>query len=230
MRGIEMKLKTLPKNEMPRERLVQYGVNSLSNEELLSIIFRTGVKDISVKDVSNNVLSSVDSIQDLANISIEELSCIKGVGLVKAITLLASLELGKRVYSKRVENNILLNNTLLVHETFKSLFKSLLQEKFLVIYLNTKKELIGYDILFVGTLDSTSFHPREVLKGAIKKSASAIIVMHNHPSGTVTPSNNDTILTKQLIGACELVGIPLLDHLITNGSDYYSFFDNGVIE
>jgi len=225
-----MKLKTLPKNEMPRERLVQYGVNSLSNEELLSIIFRTGVKDISVKDVSNNVLSSVDSIQDLANISIEELSCIKGVGLVKAITLLASLELGKRVYSKRVENNILLNNTLLVHETFKSLFKSLLQEKFLVIYLNTKKELIGYDILFVGTLDSTSFHPREVLKGAIKKSASAIIVMHNHPSGTVTPSNNDTILTKQLIGACELVGIPLLDHLITNGSDYYSFFDNGVIE
>jgi len=118
----------------------------------------------------------------------------------------------------------------LVHETFKSLFKSLLQEKFLVIYLNTKKELIGYDILFVGTLDSTSFHPREVLKGAIKKSASAIIVMHNHPSGTVTPSNNDTILTKQLIGACELVGIPLLDHLITNGSDYYSFFDNGVIE
>jgi len=225
-----MKLKALPKNEMPRERLVQYGANSLSNEELLSIIFRTGVRDISVKDVSNNVLSSIDSIQDLADISIEELSCIKGVGMVKAITLLASLELGKRVYSKRVESNILLNNTLLVHETFKSLFKSLLQEKFLVIYLNTKKELIGYDVLFVGTLDSTSFHPREVLKGAIKRSSSAIVVMHNHPSGSVLPSNNDIVLTKQLVGACELVGIPLLDHLITNGNDYYSFFDNGVIE
>jgi len=225
-----MKLKTLPKNELPRERLVQLGASSLSNEELLSIIFRTGIKNMSVKEVSNNVLSSVSSVQELANISIEELSNVKGVGMVKAVTLLASLELGKRVYSKGIENNTLLNNTMTVHETFKSLFKSLLQEKFLVIYLNTKKELIGYDILFVGTLDSTSFHPREVLKGAIKKSASAIIVMHNHPSGTVVPSNNDIILTKQLMKACNIVGIPLLDHLITNGNDYYSFFDNGVIE
>ena len=185
---------------------------------------------MSVKEVSNNLLSSVSSIQDLANISLEELSSIKGVGSVKAITLLASLELGKRVYSNPIKDNILLNNTIVVHDTFKSLFKSLLQEKFLVIYLNTKKELIGYDILFVGTLDSTLFHPREVLKGAIKKSASAIIVMHNHPSGTVTPSNNDIVLTKQLMRSCQIIGIPLLDHLITNGSDYYSFFDNGVIE
>jgi len=225
-----MKLKTLPKNELPRERLKQLGSSLLSNEELLSIIFRTGIKNISVKEVSNNLLSSVSSIQDLANISLEELSNIKGVGIVKAITLLASLELGKRVYSNPIKDNILLNNTVVVHDTFKSLFKSLLQEKFLVVYLNTKKELIGYDVLFVGTLDSTSFHPREVLKGAIKKSSSAIIVMHNHPSGTVTPSNNDTILTKQLMRSCQIVGIPLLDHLITNGNDYYSFFDNGVIE
>lgn len=225
-----MKLKALPKNELPRERLCELGASKLSNEELLSIIFRTGVKDMSVKEVSTNLLSSINSIQDLANISIEELSSIKGVGLVKAVTLLASLELGKRVYSKKIENNILLNNTMLVHETFKNLFVSLLQEKFLVIYLNTKKELIGYDILFVGTLDSTSFHPREVLKGAIKRSASAIIVMHNHPSGNVNPSNNDILLTKQLMKSCALVGIPLLDHLITNGSNYYSFFDNGVIE
>lgn len=225
-----MKLKTLPKNELPRERLKQFGSSLLSNEELLSIIFRTGIKNMSVKEVSNNLLSSVSSIQDLANISLEELSNIKGVGMVKAITLLASLELGKRVYSNPIKDNILLNNTTIVHDTFKSLFKSLLQEKFLVVYLNTKKELIGYDILFVGTLDSTSFHPREVLKGAIKKSASAIIVMHNHPSGTVTPSNNDIVLTKQLMRSCQIIGIPLLDHLITNGSDYYSFFDNGVIE
>ena len=225
-----MKLKTLPKNELPRERLKQFGSSLLSNEELLSIIFRTGIKNMSVKEVSNNLLSSVSSIQDLANISLEELSSIKGVGIVKAITLLASLELGKRVYSNPIKDNILLNNTIVVHNTFKSLFKSLLQEKFLVVYLNTKKELIGYDILFIGTLDSTSFHPREVLKGAIKKSASAIIVMHNHPSGTVTPSNNDIILTKQLMRSCQIVGIPLLDHLITNGNDYYSFFDNGVIE
>ena len=224
-----MKLKELPKNELPRERLIQYGAPNLTNEELLSIIFRTGVKDLSVKDVSLNVLSSVSSIQDLAHISITELSQIKGVGLVKAITLLASLELGKRVYSKGIETNTLLNNTMIVHETFKSLFKSLLQEKFVAIYLNTKKELIGYDILFIGTIDSTTFHPREVLRGAIKRSASAIIVIHNHPSGSLVPSNNDLILTKQLKASCDVMGIPLIDHLITNGNDYYSFFDNGVI-
>jgi len=224
-----MKLKALPKNELPRERLIQYGASNLSNEELLSIVFRTGIKNISVKEVSNNVLTSIDSIQDLAHISINELANIKGVGIVKAVTLLASLELGKRVYSKGIENNILLNNTLLVHDTFKSLFKSLLQEKFVAIYLNTKKELVGYDILFVGTIDSTSFHPREVLRGALKRSASAIVVMHNHPSGSVVPSNNDILLTKQLKSSCDVMGIPLIDHLITNGSDYYSFFDNGVI-
>lgn len=224
-----MKLKALPKNELPRERLIQNGASNLSNEELLSIILRTGVRDVSVKEVSSNVLSSVESIQDLAHISIDELSSIKGVGLVKAVTLLASLELGKRVYSKGIEMNVLLNNTVLVHDTFKSLFKSLLQEKFVAIYLNTKKELIGYDILFVGTIDSTSFHPREVLRGAIKRSASAIVVMHNHPSGSVVPSNNDILLTKQLKMSCDVVGIPLIDHLITNGNDYYSFFDNGVI-
>ena len=230
MRDIQMKLKTLPINELPRERLLNYGASSLSNEELLSIIFRTGIKDMSVKEVSNNVLSSIESINDLANISVSELSNIKGVGIVKAITLLASLELGKRVYSNPLNKGILLNNTKLVHETFKSLFKSLLQEKFVVIYLNTKKELIGYDILFVGTLDSTSFHPREVLRGAIKRSASAIVVMHNHPSGNVKPSNNDVLLTRQLMHSCDVVGIPLLDHLVTNGEEYYSFFDNGVIE
>ncbi len=224
-----MNLKTLPECERPRERLIECGVSSLSNEELLSIIFRTGVKDMSVKELSNNVLSSIDSIKDLANISIDELSRIKGVGMVKAVTLLASLELGKRVYSNTLKKGIKLNNTMLVHDTFKSLFKSLLQEKFVAIYLNTKKELIAYDILFVGTIDNTSFHPREILRNAIKRSASAIIVMHNHPSGNVNPSKNDISLTRQLLEASNIVGIPLIDHLITNGETYYSFFDRGVI-
>ena len=225
-----MKLKTLPKNEMPRERLQLNGASSLSNEELLSIIFRTGVKNMSVKEVSNNVLSSITNITDLANMSIDELSNIKGVGLVKAITLLASLELGKRVYSNPLKKGVKLSNTYLVHETFKSLFKSLLQEKFVAIYLNSKRELIGYDILFIGTVDNTSFHPREVLRNAIKKSASAIIVMHNHPSGNVMPSNNDIVLTKQLLESSNIIGIPLLDHIITNGEKYYGFFDNGVMK
>ena len=225
-----MKIKTLPKQERPRERLINYGANSLSNEEILSIILRTGIKNMSVKEVSINLLSSMENISDLANISISELASIKGIGMVKAVTLLASLELGKRVYSNPLNKGIKLNNTFLVHETFKSLFKSLLQEQFVAIYLNNQKQLIGYDILFLGTIDSTTFHPREVLRNAIKKSASAIIVMHNHPSGNINPSKNDIIVTNQLLESSNIVGIPLIDHIVTNGVEYYSFFDNGVIK
>ena len=117
-----MNLKTLPECERPRERLIECGVSSLSNEELLSIIFRTGVKDMSVKELSNNVLSSIDSIKDLANISIDELSRIKGVGMVKAVTLLASLELGKRVYYIEQKEKVLLNSSKKIYEYFKNIF------------------------------------------------------------------------------------------------------------
>ncbi len=219
-----MKLKELPINELPRERLIKVGEQNLTNEELLSIIIRTGTKSISVKEVSNNILSKVNSINDLNNITLEELSNIKGVGLVKAITIKASIEFGKRVSNIEINNMMKLNNSDIVHEAFKSIFIGLNQEKLLAIYLDNKKRLINYKIITIGTKDQTMIHPRDVIYNAIKCNASAIILIHNHPSGIITPSKADIEMTNMLINSCNIVGIPLIDHLITNTKNYYSFF------
>ena len=219
-----MKLKELPKTELPRERLLSVGENNLTNEELISIILRCGTKDLNVREVSNNILSNIDSINDLNNITLEELSRIKGVGKVKAISLKASIELGKRVTNIEIKNMMILNNSDIVHDSFKSLFIGLKQEKLLAIYLDNKKRLINYKFITMGTKDQTLIHPRDVIYNAIKCNASGIIIIHNHPSLDITPSKADIEMTNKLINSCNIVGIPLLDHLITNTKNYYSFF------
>ena len=153
------------------------------------------------------------------------MSNIHGVGSVKAQTLMAAIELGKRVYNQEITLKMKLNTVGKVHEMFKSYFLNLKQEKFMAIYLDTKKCLISYKILFVGTIDSTTIHPREVFNEALKVHASSIIVMHNHPSGDLSPSKNDKIVTNHLIESGKIIGIPLIDHIITNGERYFSFYD-----
>lgn len=224
-----MKLKELPKTELPRERLINVGESKLTNEELLSIILRTGSKNNSVKDVSNNILSTINNINELNDITLEELSKIKGVGLVKAISIKASIELGKRVSNVNIVNMMILNNSDVVHETFKQVFIGLKQEKLLAVYLDNKKRLISYKVISIGTKDETIFHPREIIYNAIKCNASALIIIHNHPSGIIIPSKKDIEMTNILINSCNIVGIPLLDHLITNTKNYYSFFKENSI-
>lgn len=220
-----MKIKDLPTYEKPRERLLEYGVENLSNVDLISIILRSGVKDISVKDVAINILNQIDSINDLSNLGIRELSNIKGVGEVKALTLLASIELGKRVAIKEIKPNMKLSNKEMVHEVFKKYFINECQEKFLAIFLDHKKCLISHKIIFIGTNNKSIAHPREVFMEAIKCGASGVIVMHNHPSGNVLPSVDDTKTTERLIQSGYMLGIPLIDHIITNGKEYYSYYD-----
>jgi len=219
-----MRLKDMPITELPRERLINVGETNLTNEELLSIILRTGTKNNSVKEVSMNILNSIDSINDLNNIDIYELSKINGVGLVKAITIKASIELGKRVSNIEVRNMMTLNNSDIVHAAFKNSFIGLKQERLLALYLDNKKRLICYKTITIGTKDETICHPRDVIYNAIKCNASGIVLIHNHPSLDITPSKADIIMTNKLIESCRIVGIPLLDHLITNTKNYYSFF------
>lgn len=219
-----MRLKDMPITELPRERLINVGESNLTNEELLSIILRSGTKNVSVKEVSNNILSNISSLNDLNNISLNELSKIKGVGIVKAVSIKASIELGKRVSNVSVVNMMKLNNCDVVHDTFKSMFVGLKQEKLLAIYLDNKKRLINYKVITIGTKDETMLHPRDVIYNAIKCNASGVIIIHNHPSGDVIPSRADIEMTNRLMDACNIVGIPLLDHLITNSNNYYSFF------
>lgn len=223
-----MKIKEMPPDTKPREKLFFYGVENLSNTDLISIILRTGTKGENAMDIASNILSTIGSVNDLSNIGVRELSKIKGVGNVKAITILAAIELGKRATSREIRIKMPLTNSDSVHEAFKRFFKNIKQEKFMAIYLDTKKNLINYKILFVGTIDRSIVHPREIFNEAIRLSASSLIIIHNHPTGDITPSQNDIEVTKKIKESGILLGIPLLDSIITNGEEYYSFNDENI--
>lgn len=219
-------IKDIIKSERPRERLLNVGASSLSNEELLSIILKTGTKNISVKDLSRTVLNEIHDITSLRDITYNKLIKIKGIGSVKAIELLASLELGRRVYYTSLKDKVKLNNSSLIFNYFKNLFINETQENFYALYLNTKMELISYKLLFKGTINTSVVHPREIFRHAFLESAYSVIVIHNHPSNNTTPSNEDTELTNKLFEIGNIMSIPLLDHIIIGKDNYYSFYEN----
>lgn len=219
-------IKDIIKSERPRERLLNAGASSLSNEELLSIILKTGTKNISVKDLSRIVLNEIHDITNLRDITYNKLIKIKGIGSVKAIELLASLELGRRVYYTSLKDKVKLNNSSLIFNYFKNLFINETQENFYALYLNTKMELISYKLLFKGTINTSVVHPREIFRHAFLESAYSVIVIHNHPSNNTTPSNEDTELTNKLFEIGNIMSIPLLDHIIIGKDNYYSFYEN----
>ena len=222
----DIMIKDIKKEERPRERLIQYGVESLSNEELLSIILKTGTKDYSVKTLAKLVLKEINDISSLKDMTINKLMSIKGIGKVKAIEILAALELGKRVYYLKKNNDIILNNTTKVFEYFRYMLMYERQENFIAVYLDTKSRIISYKILFKGTLNTSCVHPREIFKYAFLESAYSIIVIHNHPSGEVDPSIQDIELTNKLFEISMVIGIPIIDHIIVGKEKYYSFYEN----
>ena len=218
-------IKDIPNCERPRERAIKYGINNISNEELISIILKTGTKNNSVKYLSSKILSSINNISDLKNMTINSLTKINGIGKVKAIELLCALELGKRVYNDIVVDNIKLNNSNKIFEYFKHLFIDEKQENFYAIYLDSKSKLITYKLLFKGTINSSLVHPREVFKYAYLESAYSIIVIHNHPSGDPTPSIQDKELTDILFKIGNLSSLPVVDHIIFGNDKYFSFYE-----
>lgn len=222
-------IKDIKESERPRERLVTFGVESLSNEELISIILKTGTKDRSVKVLANDVLNLIDNIKSLNEMTINRLLNVKGIGLVKAIELIAAIELGKRIYSKKYDEKLKCSSASDIYSFNKYLFDNKKQEYFYCLYLNSKNELIERKLLFMGTVNRSVVHPREVFKYAYLSSASGIICMHNHPSGDVTPSKDDIMFTKALVEVGRLQNIPVLDHVIMGDDSYYSFQEQGII-
>ena len=217
-----MLIKEIPNEERPRERLIKYGVGSLSNEELLSIILSTGYKSRSCKEVSIDILKYFESITNMKNASINNLSKIKGVGVSKACNILASIELGKRVFNDSVKNSRILS-TEDVYNFIKSDVEGMKQEHFYAIYLDNKNKVLEKRLLFIGTINKSVVHPREVFKYAYLSSATSIIVVHNHPSGEVSPSKEDIEITKALVELGNINRIPIIDHVIVGSSNYYSF-------
>lgn len=221
-----MRIVDLPNDEKPRERLIKYGVDYLSNIELLSIILRTGTKNKSVIDLSSEILKDIETINNIEDLTINKLIKIKGLGTSKACTLLSSIELGKRL-SEYKTNNDKLNNSEVLYCFLKNIYRNIKQEIFIVICLDSKKKLINYKKIFKGTLDEVNVHPREILKYAVLESAHSIIICHNHPSGDVWPSEEDKKITKIIKESCNIFNIPLLDHIIYSKDKYYSFYVNG---
>ena len=226
-----IKFKDIPIEERPRERLVMYGSNFLTNEELLMILLKTGTKDCSVKEVSLNLLNSCKGISNLKNMTLNKLIKINGIGKVKAIELMAIIELAKRMNEDVSVNELIhCTNPVNIIKYFNYLFKDKKQEEFYVIYLDNKKKFIDKLKLFVGSINSTTTHPREIFKNAYLLSASFIICVHNHPSGDASPSREDIVFTETLKSIGDVHGIFLIDHIIIGNGNYYSFYeDNNIL-
>lgn len=226
-----VKIKELPELERPYEKLEYYGVENLSNEELLAILLKTGYKDISSKELAAMILSSIDSLAKLKEMTYEKLISMKGIGRSKACTLLASIELSKRIDGdgKEIKNQKLVSSDM-VYQYYKLKIGNKKQEYFYVVYLDNAKNIIRDKLLFIGTINYSVVHPREVFKEAYLLSASAIICVHNHPSGNIYPSREDLEITKRLEEIGILMGIKVLDHLIIGNDTYYSFLENKDIE
>lgn len=221
------RIKDIPINERPRERLKEVGPNNLTNIELLSIILKSGTKNINVRDLSIEILKRYNLL-DLKDISINDLINIKGIGETKAIELIASIELGKRVFLKETKKLIKLDDPIKIWESSKYLFNGKKQELFYCYYFNTKQELIEKKLLYIGTINSSVTHIREVFKEAYKVSASYIVCLHNHPSNDVTPSLADKEFTNALFETGKIQGIPVVDHIIVGDNKYYSFYENSL--
>lgn len=222
-----MNLKKLPSEEKPRERMVKYGKDNISNDELIEIILKSGTKKYGIKDISHNILSSVNNISELKNMSINTLSNIDGMSKIKAIELSAAIELGRRVYEdNKYDNLVKLTNPSTIINYFHSLFRDKKQEYFYVIYLDNQKNFIDKKLLFMGTVNYSLVHPREIFKEAYMLSASYIICIHNHPSGDATPSGNDIELTKRIKSISDIHGIGFIDHIIIGNNNYYSFYED----
>ena len=219
------RIKDIPENERPRERLKEVGVDNITDKELLSIILKTGIKNKNVSDLSIEILNRY-SLSDLKDLSLNELKNIKGIGEVKAIELLASIELGKRIFLKKDIKLKKLDNPEAIWKSSRYILADKKQEYFYCYYFNNKQELIERKLIFMGTINSSITHTREIFKEAYRISASSIICIHNHPSNDVTPSHADIEFSKNLFATGKIQGIPVSDHIIVGDNSYYSFYEH----
>ncbi|QHI73320.1 RadC family protein [Aminipila terrae] len=219
-----MIIRELPIDERPQEKLVIYGTSALSNAELLAVIIRTGTSNKSAVALANEVLTFKENgIRFLAECLPEELAEIQGIGQAKACQIVAAIELGKRIATKPKQMRINVNNPEVIADLFMEKMRYYKKEFFNVVILNTKGEVISVENVAVGDLNCTIIHPREIFCKAVKKSASAVIFVHNHPSGNPAPSREDIDITERLIKAGEVLGIRVIDHIIIGDGTFLSF-------
>jgi DNA repair protein RadC len=223
------KITRWPKQERPRERLLQHGPQLLTEAELLGILLGKGTRKKTAIDLARELLDQYGSLQNLFSRSPSELTAIKGIGSAKAATLSSAFELVRRIQSQKDAGKSSFKRSSDVANHYLPLMRDLRKEVFKVLLLNRANRLIKEVTISEGTLDASIVHPRDVFREAILETASGILLIHNHPSGNSSPSEEDLRITKQLVEAGRLLGIKVYDHIILAGEDYRSLADEGLI-
>lgn len=213
--------------EAPRERLLRQGAQALRSDELLAVILQSGGKSGSVHDLSARVIQEVGGVYGLLDVQTEELMRIPGIGTGKALQIAAAVELGRRIVHKPVDAKTQIRCAEDAAEYYMDRLRHLKKEHFITLHLDTKHCIIGEDVTSVGSLDASIVHPREIFKLAVKRSASAILCLHNHPSGDPTPSPEDIAVTRRLTEAGRLLGIDVLDHIVVGDGQFISLKARG---
>jgi DNA repair protein RadC len=208
------RIKDMAAQDRPRERLVLAGADALSNAELIAILLRTGLKGYSAIHIAQQLLAKFGTLDGLARAPLEELRQVKGVGRDKAVTLKAAFTLARKMAAEMRAEAPLLDTPERIADLLREESRPQDVEQFRVVLLNTRRRLIGLEAISQGTLDTLLVHPREVFKRAIAANASAVVLVHNHPSGDPTPSEADIKVTRDLIRAGQLLKIEVLDHVI----------------
>ncbi|MCF7926468.1 MAG: DNA repair protein RadC [Candidatus Izimaplasma sp.] len=224
-----LKIKEIPKQERPRERFLTYPIETIQTHELIAIILRTGSRSESVIDLAKRLLYDHASLKDLSQQPISDLTKIKGIGKSKAIQLLAAFELGIRLETEDFKTDKKLLSPKDIFHFLKNQLEFKMQEHFIVLYLNTKGGLIKKKTLFIGSLNQSLVHPREIFKHAVLTSSASLILVHNHPSGDPTPSTNDIDITKLIKKNADMMNIKLLDHVIIGRNRFVSFKEKGLL-
>ncbi|MFD2670488.1 RadC family protein [Marinicrinis sediminis] len=220
-------LRDVPLEDRPRERLLQFGAQAVSNTELLAILLRTGTVSESAVHLAQRIFSEVGGLRALVDSSVDQLTDIRGIGPAKAVQIKASIELGRRLSRASLDEHPVIRTpedaAMLVMEDLRYLQK----EHFVCLFLNTKNHVVGQETLSMGSLNASIVHPREVFRAAIKRSSASIICVHNHPSGDPEPSPQDLDMTKRLMDAGEIIGIEVLDHIIIGDQQFISLKQKG---
>lgn len=225
----KLKIMDLPESERPREKLLMYGAEVLSNAELLAIILRTGSSTENILNLSSRILKETGGLNGVLSCSAEELLDLRGIGEAKASQLLALGELLKRFKSFQSGEQFKITQPKDAAEYVMNDMRYLKQEHLKVILLNTKNMVTSVKDVSIGSLNSSIVHPREVFREAIRKSSASIIICHNHPSGDPAPSSEDILLTNRIKECGKLIGIELLDHIIIGDGCYVSLKEKGIL-
>lgn len=222
-------IKDLPLEERPREKLKQLGTEALSNPELLAVLLRTGSKSESALQLAARLLSRSGGLRALPDLSLEEMEEIRGLGPAKAVMIKAALELGRRLATTPRGEPDSMTNPGQVARLFMEELRYRKKEHFKVLLLNTKNHIISREEISIGSLNVSIVHPREIFNAPLRKSAASVILVHNHPSGDPSPSQEDLEVTRRLVEAGHILGIAVRDHIIIGDGCYFSFKEKGLL-